>query len=339
MKNYLLAFLPLAIASVNAHAQVGINTTNPNATFEVASSETNSNIVDGIIPPKLTGENLKNKENLYTVNQTGSIVYVTEGLDTEDRSEKTINIDEVGYYYFDGNIWQKLKGTTQDHSTINARNGITKAGDNVKLGGTLNEVTAITTSNTNTLRLNGLQDANASSGKILIVDNSNNVRTVKDLASDLSIPTPAIFRLNATQNNFLRNQTSGSKSVVNMSLIKNSISGLSFNSSTRTITFPKGIFQIMFVYEATHNAANCTISSYMVDFPRGNTTQRIHNTASHNQGATSNHGGVITYTTIINTPRQWRIELGRGQSGNCTGAGMSLTPESTHLLIYRIGDN
>lgn len=45
----------------------------------------------------------------------------------------------------------------------------------------------------------------------------------------------------------------------------------------------------------------------------------------------------IRDATTIPANANWQIQLGRGQSGNCNGAGMTLKKE-TELLIYRFGD-
>lgn len=325
------------IFSTSVFSQVGINTTNPNATLDVVSSLPNSLVPDGIIPPKLTGLNLKNKDELYSTEQTGSIVYITEALVESDTSAKTRNVTEIGYFYFDGIIWQKLNTNGGLNSTVT--NGLTKSGDSIKLGGTLNEVTTINTSASNVLKLNGLQDGVASNGKILMIDNDNTIKASTNITNELSIPSPAIFNLANDISNFLSAQTVGLKTNVSMTLIKNSITGLSYVPNSSMITFPKGIYQITFVYEATHNASSCTISSYIVDFPKNVGSERVHSTASHNQGALSNHGGTVTYTTILSNDNvNWPIQLGRGQSGNCLGNGMTLEANSTQLVIFRIGD-
>lgn len=94
-----------------AHAQqgnVGINTEVPKATLEVAGQPTNANILDGIIAPRLTGDQLNAKT--YTTDQTGALVYVTEAATMANQVEQTINVKKVGYYYFDGNVWQTFTG-------------------------------------------------------------------------------------------------------------------------------------------------------------------------------------------------------------------------------------
>lgn len=105
MKKYYFIFLQAML--VITYGQVGINTEFPNATLEIASQPGDLLVVDGVIPPKLEAEVLKSKDNLYTSDQIGAIVYVTTPIITS--SPKTINLTSVGYYYFDGLIWQKLK--------------------------------------------------------------------------------------------------------------------------------------------------------------------------------------------------------------------------------------
>lgn len=157
----------------------------------------------------------------------------------------------------------------------------------------------------------------------------------------LNIPRPAIYQLNSTMNNFLSTQVAGDKQILAPVLeIANSTgSGVTYAGASQ-ITFTPGLYAITFTYEATHNNGSCDLSSYFVDFPVGSSSsvQRIHSTASHTFGAASSHGGSITFTTRITSNYVWNIELGRGQSGNCTGTGMSLLQKSTQVSILRIAN-
>lgn len=100
-------FILLAIFfSISIYSQVGINTTNPNSTLDVVGKPTITTIIDGIKAPNITGDDLKNKDAVYSTNQTGVIVYVTT-IPTSS-STKTLNITESGYYFFDGFVWQKF---------------------------------------------------------------------------------------------------------------------------------------------------------------------------------------------------------------------------------------
>lgn len=120
-----------------AYGQVGINTEEPKATLDVVASPDKPESIDGFIAPRLKGTELKDKDALYTADQEGTIVYVTEALDgnnsttttEDDVTTKTVNVTSVGYYYFDGDVWQTLKatepwkvsGTTND-ATSNTQN-------------------------------------------------------------------------------------------------------------------------------------------------------------------------------------------------------------------------
>lgn len=212
----------------------------------------------------------------------------------------------------------------------------------VTVGGNMGIGTTVPTNKlhingTDPLRLQGVGSGNSATDPLLVIDANGVVKNIGTLGA-LSIPSPAVFRLETAQTNFLQAQGSGGSQVVPMTIIKNSIPGLTYNAGTSTITFPAGTYQITFVYEATHNATGCTISSYFVDFPLNAGTSRIHNTGAHSEGALSNHGGTITYATTVPANRNWTIALGRGQSGNCSGAGMNLSATSTQVLVFRIGD-
>lgn len=107
-KNLILAgFL---LASIHTFAQVGINTETPKATFHVKeSAPLDITKPEGIIAPQFSGDQLQSKNDAYTTEQTGSIVYVTEAV-TGTPSGKTIHVTSPGYYYFDGTEW-KVIGT------------------------------------------------------------------------------------------------------------------------------------------------------------------------------------------------------------------------------------
>lgn len=149
----------------------------------------------------------------------------------------------------------------------------------------------------------------------------------------LRIPEPVIYELTTSQYNFLDGVGIGNSRPLPISEIINSIPDkISQNGSV--LTFKPGVYQITVVYEGAAPSGDCTLSSYFVDFPNA---KRIHSTASHNKGGTSNHGGTITYTFKTSTTRNWTVALGRGQSGDCMN-GLSLYAGSTQVLILRLGD-
>lgn len=128
--------LPLTVV----YSQVGINTESPKATLEVASSPNDASVIDGVIPPRLTGQQLKLKDALYELNQTGAIVYVTSALEVTSRTPKTINITEIGYYYFDGDVWVSLKGSNSVDDLI-IQNGVSVISNSLGFQRTNNNTT------------------------------------------------------------------------------------------------------------------------------------------------------------------------------------------------------
>ncbi|MGE8554672.1 MAG: hypothetical protein ACN6OB_12155 [Chryseobacterium jejuense] len=127
MKKKILLNTTIVISSI-AYAQVGINTTTPKATLDVIAAPLDLTKTDGFIAPRLTGPELKAKDTNYDIPQTGTIVYVTQALLPVDTTTKTANVTNIGYYYFDGVIWQTLKGST--------------AGEPWRVSGTANEATS-----------------------------------------------------------------------------------------------------------------------------------------------------------------------------------------------------
>jgi hypothetical protein len=82
-----------------AFAQVGFNTNNPNATLDVVGNPSDISKFDGIIGPRISGDQLRTKT--YTASQTGALVFVT-AADSAPAGQ-TLEVTTPGYYYFNGN--------------------------------------------------------------------------------------------------------------------------------------------------------------------------------------------------------------------------------------------
>lgn len=134
------------LISTFLYSQVGINTQTPRATMEVAARNNNGTTPEGLIPPRLTGNQIQSADLQYGTEQTGAVIYATAAITAT--SPKTININAPGYYYFDGSMWQKLG------RTYTADNGISLTGSDVRLGGPLLQATTIT-NNGNALNITG----------------------------------------------------------------------------------------------------------------------------------------------------------------------------------------
>jgi hypothetical protein len=140
------AIVLLAGGSILAQqGKVGINTTNPKATLDVTAKTKTSGSAEGIIAPRLTGNEIRAKNNDYDLPEKGTIIYA---LSADSAPEgKTANITAEGYYYFDGQIWQAMKTTqsadipepwyivgSTNKATDNTQNIYHGNGTNVKVG-------------------------------------------------------------------------------------------------------------------------------------------------------------------------------------------------------------
>ncbi len=100
--NIFLLFLLFAVFVSNA--QVGINTTAPNAQLEIKSSDqANPTITDGLIIPKIDVFPSTNPTSL----QQGMMVYLTTAS----------GLNDSGFYYWDGTVWKSVGGTGSGSGT------------------------------------------------------------------------------------------------------------------------------------------------------------------------------------------------------------------------------
>lgn len=97
----ILYFL-LFLLTATLKAQVGINTESPQATLQVVGKPNDLNHFDGIIPPKISGNQLAAKN--YSFAKKGAIVFVESAAGNP--SGQVVNVNEAGPYYFDGAVWK-----------------------------------------------------------------------------------------------------------------------------------------------------------------------------------------------------------------------------------------
>lgn len=175
-----ITILSALLLSVAVLGQIGVNTPDPKATLDIAASPSDLTKVDGVLAPRLTGNQLKAKDGLYLAAQTGSIVYVTAAA--VPTTTKTVNITTGGYYYFDGAVWQKLangaaaepwnvEGTTSP-ATANSEN-IYQTG-NVAIG-TPYPTTGVSLDVRGAVHLGSGHSASATIGLHSLVSGSNNI--------------------------------------------------------------------------------------------------------------------------------------------------------------------
>ncbi|MCC3217164.1 DUF5412 domain-containing protein [Chryseobacterium sp. X308] len=98
-------------------AQVGINTASPKTTLDVSATRDTSGLITnnsqtfGLQAPRLTRAELTANTATYGINQTGALIYITD-VTGGDATGQRINVTAMGYYYFDGTVWQRLTQAT-----------------------------------------------------------------------------------------------------------------------------------------------------------------------------------------------------------------------------------
>ncbi|GAA5098852.1 hypothetical protein GCM10023210_35430 [Chryseobacterium ginsengisoli] len=113
MKKFTLLAGALILVSATVSAQVGVNTSTPKTTMDVsAKRDTGGNIIDntqifGLQAPRLTRAELTTNTATYAADQSGALIYITD-ISGGNTSGQRVNINAVGYYFFNGNLWQKV---------------------------------------------------------------------------------------------------------------------------------------------------------------------------------------------------------------------------------------
>ena len=113
MKKFTLLAGALILVSATVSAQVGVNTSTPKTTMDVsAKRDSGGNITDntqilGLQAPRLTRAELTANTATYAADQRGALIYITD-ISGGNTSGQRVNINAVGYYFFNGSLWQKV---------------------------------------------------------------------------------------------------------------------------------------------------------------------------------------------------------------------------------------
>lgn len=99
-----IIYSSLLFFSILSNAQVGINTETPETTLEVVGKPNEINHYDGILIPRITGDQLAQKT--YSNSKTGTIIFVTTAA--TNLTGQVVHVVESGYYFFNGNYWVQI---------------------------------------------------------------------------------------------------------------------------------------------------------------------------------------------------------------------------------------
>ncbi|KMQ64364.1 hypothetical protein ACM46_08725 [Chryseobacterium angstadtii] len=89
-----------------AYAQIGINTAVPIASLDIVAKRNDGSTAEGVLPPRLSGDEIKAGDPQYTENHAGTVIYASAAVRLP--SPKTVNITSAGLYYYDGKMWQRM---------------------------------------------------------------------------------------------------------------------------------------------------------------------------------------------------------------------------------------
>ncbi len=134
MKKFLFTATMLVCFSALSKAQqgrVGINTTTPAATLDVAANTADATRPDALLVPRMTRAQLEAKNAAYVdgtagtpSTQNGALVFVT-GLGGTGTG-KTVNVTATGFYYYDGtvgnNVWKGVGSGAAANPALNVVN-------------------------------------------------------------------------------------------------------------------------------------------------------------------------------------------------------------------------
>ncbi|WP_114820261.1 hypothetical protein [Chryseobacterium sp. KLBC 52] len=134
-KNLLLAGL-LTTFSIVAKSQVGINTATPTATLDVTakSSTGTGSSVEGLLIPRVD----RQKAQSMAAVPVSTLIYVNS-IATGTTSGTAVNIDTVGYYYYNGTVWTKLSTPVNIYNadgTLTGNRTVTQGANTLAFTGT-----------------------------------------------------------------------------------------------------------------------------------------------------------------------------------------------------------
>lgn len=341
MKNKLFGLSALAIFGCMVNAQVGINTNLGQATLDVVGSPSVSSKLDGIIAPRLTGDQLRSKS--YTAAQTGALVYVT-AADTAPAAQ-TVNVVNAGYYYFDGSVWIQVNQPQPSGWKITGNSGTTATAASLGtavssgnfLGTTDSQSLVLATNNTvkAILDVNGNLrggNSNASSPYASVSWGSNNTLS-NNTSSNIALGRENTVAAQAA--NFpgvaigaTNSALSGAKIIGNNNFATGANAIVLGNNNGTSVTNVSGI-----------NIGNSNVNSGGFAFGTGNNVTS-NNYAFGNANVASGAAGAIAFgnsasatianqTVYANTSHAFS---GQGSIGTAiTDVGVNMTPNGTNI--------
>ncbi|SFN89583.1 hypothetical protein SAMN05421594_4625 [Chryseobacterium oleae] len=130
-------FVAATILSNVAYSQVGINTPSPISTFDITAKNTTgaSTSVDGLLIPRVDRQRAQSMAAV----PISTLVYINS-VTTGTQTGTAINMDTVGYYYYNGTAWAKLNAPINNiyntDGTLTANRTVNQADKTLAFTGT-----------------------------------------------------------------------------------------------------------------------------------------------------------------------------------------------------------
>lgn len=107
-KVFIIALISVASSVFSQTGKVGINTPTPSATLDIqpnaANAVTTATTAEGLLIPRVSR---LRAANMGTTPAASTLIYVNSVADGS-AAGTTVNVDSVGFYYFNGTAWVKL---------------------------------------------------------------------------------------------------------------------------------------------------------------------------------------------------------------------------------------
>lgn len=114
--------LPTILIGVFSYGQFGINNISPKSTVDMTSKKTDGSTAEGLLIPRVTGNQLKAAETaaVYAADQHATLVFITAAPDSSNRTGQVEGVDVPGFYYFDAgsNRWLKILSSGKSTAVV-----------------------------------------------------------------------------------------------------------------------------------------------------------------------------------------------------------------------------
>lgn len=117
MKKFTFMFL---LVGLYGYSQVGVGTSAPDSTLDIVAANPTgaSTTVDGILIPRVD----RQRAQSMTGTLTSTMVYVNS-IATGTATGTAINITSIGFYFYDGTVWQKIATGGSSNWTLTGNAG------------------------------------------------------------------------------------------------------------------------------------------------------------------------------------------------------------------------